>query len=433
MWMLYDVCPLTANHSSQHAKPCNPHNQSSLETMFETAIWSGDFYLHEWSDFHSYDTSPYGLKAFSMHFPGKLKVYRVAKTWLYLNTVDGHWFDSESEEGKLTTYAASLLREHLAHYSEPAIRLGLTPHAEDKAEVEKCLRKAVGAGYAVDRAYNLDYHAYIELYMVLDAQLRIPTVIFITVPDKEEIPASVQANIQSWRDANPGFDVVVHDDDDLEILVELLLPELQAAWPSLLKVQQADVYRFLVTTFLGGVYADSDTICKRPIMEWVADRPRGLIVGVEAQNIDTTGTRRHEGDRTVVFSQYAFATGAFHPVLIRMLHRIMDGEEGLLAAASPSLTPKDRLRAVLRTTGPTAWTDVAAEYLCYAKSGQALTPDVFWGGGRAPALHILPISAFGANQTHSGAPSADDADVFVLHKFKGSTAFSGEKWMTATE
>lgn len=401
--------------------------------MYETATWRGDFFLHDWSDFHAYDYVHYGLKSFSMHFPGKLKVYRVAKTWVYLNTVDGQRFDADSEEGTLTEYAARLLREHLAHYSEPAIRAGLKPHAGDNEDVEQCLRKAAAAGYAgVDLTYDEAFHAYTELYMVLDLLTGVPTVVFITVPDKTAIPEPVQANIQSWRDLNPGFEVVVHDDRDLEFLVMLLVPRLQETWPSLLKVQQADIYRFLVTAFLGGVYADSDTVCKTPVADWL-ERPMGLILGVEAQNVDTAGSHRHEGDRTVVFAQYAFATGAFHPVLIRMLHRIMGGREELLGAASPLLTPNDRLRAVLGTTGPTAWTDVVAEYFCYAQSGVALTPDVFWRGGGAPAIEILPIAAFGAGQTHSGAPAADHPNVLIYHKFKGSVVLRGEKWMQATE
>jgi hypothetical protein len=170
----------------------------------------------------------------------------------------------------------------------------------------------------------------------------------------------------------------------------------------------------------------------KPIVNWTAaDVQAGLIVGVEAQNVETE--RRHEGHRTVVFSQYVFAASAFHPVLARMLYRLMNGVETLLAAASPSLTPAERLSAVLRTTGPTAWTDVLAEYLCYAQSGHVLMPDALWRGGMAPALEVLPIAAFGAGQMHSDAPSAEDADVLVFHKFKGSVALRGENWMQATE
>jgi mannosyltransferase OCH1-like enzyme len=162
-----------------------------------------------------------------MHFPGKLKVYRVAKTWVYFHTLDTSSSNYDSEEAKLTEYAASLLRKHLANYSEPAILQGLTPHVEDKDEVEQCLRKAVAAGYEVNQVHDEKFHAYTELYMTLDSLVNVPTVIFFTVPDKTAIPSSVKASIQSWRDLDPGFNVAIHDTHDLETLVELLMPELQ--------------------------------------------------------------------------------------------------------------------------------------------------------------------------------------------------------------
>lgn len=88
--------------------------------------------------------------------------------------------------------------------------------------------------------------------MVLDSLTNIPSRVFVTVPDKAAVPESVQANIDSWRDLNPGFDVVVHDDADLEVLVRLLVPKLHGIWADLLNVQRADIYRFVTVTFVGG-------------------------------------------------------------------------------------------------------------------------------------------------------------------------------------
>jgi mannosyltransferase OCH1-like enzyme len=115
------------------------------------------------------------------------------------------------------------------------------------------MRTAAAAGYTGDQSgYDIDFHAYTELYMVLDALTNIPSRVFLTVPDKAAVPESVQANINSWRDLNPGYDVVVHDDADLEILVQLLMPELHDIWADLLNVQRADIYRFIVVAFFGG-------------------------------------------------------------------------------------------------------------------------------------------------------------------------------------
>jgi hypothetical protein len=99
------------------------------------------------------------------------------------------------------------------------------------------MRTAAAAGYTGDQSgYDIDFHAYTELYMVLDALTNIPSRVFLTVPDKAAVPESVQANINSWRDLNPGYDVV----------------ELHDIWADLLNVQRADIYRFIVVAFFGG-------------------------------------------------------------------------------------------------------------------------------------------------------------------------------------
>jgi len=111
--------------------------QSSLEAIYSAPSWQKDVFLHDWSAFHSYDSAPYRMRSFSMHFPGRLKVYRVAKTWVYLHTLGTHASVDDSEEAELTEYAAGLLRDYLAKYSEPATRLGFKPHPEEKGEVEQ--------------------------------------------------------------------------------------------------------------------------------------------------------------------------------------------------------------------------------------------------------------------------------------------------------
>ena len=188
----------------------------------------------------------------------------------------------------------------------------------------------------------------------------------------------------------------------------------------------------MVTAFLGGVYADSDTICAKPIEEWGVHRDETLVVGVEAQNVDTGGMELHEGARTVLFAQYVFASAAFHPGLLRMVHRLVDRKDSLVGAAAPALSPVERLRNVLATTGPVGFTDSLAEYMCYSFSHAARTPDNYYKGGEAPSMHVFGIAAFGAGQAHSASPPFTDPNVYVKHVFKGSLVLHGETWQQAT-
>ncbi len=118
---------------------------------------------------------------------------------------------------------------------------------------------------------------------------------------------------------------------------------------SLKQVQRADIYRFVVTTFLGGIYADIDTICKRPVESWGVNYDDSLILGVEAQNIQAAEGPLHEGPRKVLFAQYVFGSAAFHPAGLTLLKTNIANQEKLLNMSE--LNPADRLSTVLATTG----------------------------------------------------------------------------------
>jgi hypothetical protein len=107
----------------------------------------------------------------------------------------------------------------------------------------------------------------------------------------------------------------------------------------------------MVTLFLGGIYADSDTVCQKPIMEWGQMFDDSLILGVEAQNVDTGDHPLHEGARNVLVAQYVFGHAAMHPMALLNMRRILTYEKRLLEVADQNLPAVDRLKGVLATTG----------------------------------------------------------------------------------
>lgn len=408
----------------------NPE-QSALEAMYKAPAWQADMHLHDWAVMHAYDTCPFATNAFSMHFPGKLKNVRVPKVWTYFSLLPNapSW---AMDGGKgLTEYAAKLLRDYFARLtSSPAADHLFLPQPEGQLEVQQCLAKAERAAYHVQEAYDSVFHAYANSFDVTSYLTNIPAAIFITQPDKHQVPKSVADKIASWQVANPGYQIVLHNDADVAELVRRLVPDLFVNWSHLLKIQQADIYRYVVTCFLGGLYADSDTICVKPVAAWGVLPTDRLVLGVEAQNVDTKGGPLHEGSRRVFFAQFLFASAAFHPVTVNVLRRIQKDQASLFLLGDPGLDPRERLAGVLQTTGPVAWTDSIAEYMCYAT--QARTPDDFWQEGSFDGTHIFDVAAFGAGQFHSGSPPLSDSHVLVVHTFKGCMALHGDKWQMAT-
>ena len=54
-------------------------------------------------------------------------------------------------------------------------------------------------------------------------------------------------------------------------------------------VEQADVWRYLVLLFRGGVYLDTDVQCVTPFSQWQAalhsSQPAGLLIGLESVQV----------------------------------------------------------------------------------------------------------------------------------------------------
>ena len=82
-------------------------------------------------------------------------------------------------------------------------------------------------------------------------------------------PFVVRGCIDSWVKENPGWEVVVLDKDNLAEYVVLALPNEKLADISLTK--QSNLVRLQLLSQYGGVWADSTTLCMRPLDDWIDD------------------------------------------------------------------------------------------------------------------------------------------------------------------
>ncbi|KAK0543840.1 hypothetical protein OC846_004232 [Tilletia horrida] len=113
---------------------------------------------------------------------------------------------------------------------------------------------------------------------------------------------------------------------------------LAASWNTLDRgVMRADVWRYAILAFQGGLYSDLDTTSLQPVREWTSadkvvvwdvgappelrDGPPQLIVGLEA---DTLGVHGWEAywPRPIQIVQWTLAGAQAHPVLLDVLRRI---------------------------------------------------------------------------------------------------------------
>ncbi len=363
--------------SYAHYRDIENPEQSALEVLSAMPRWAPLFHLHSWRIFHAYDTCHGYQSAFSVHFPGGNKVARVGRAlaWWALHKPTDNRRDGGQQQQSLTTLfggqlstaqlAAAITKARLDLHN-PTVKIYDGP----RARVQQCLEANGRAGHIIppydggDSGDNRSLHRQVLEYDVAAYFFPIPSVIYLTVPDPDHLPATVAANVRRWRQMNPGFSVVVYGDAQVNSLAAEYLDMDPAVWRALTPVQRTDIWRYLVVFLFGGWYVDSDVECVRPITEWGHGPTATLVVGVEAESVRSPGPSSGGwGGRHVVLSQYAFGAAARHPALGATLRSILAQAQTLLQIGSTSITPEERLTLILSTTGPWAWSDAVAAYV----------------------------------------------------------------------
>lgn len=82
----------------------------------------------------------------------------------------------------------------------------------------------------------------------------------------DHLPNHLYLNTKTWQNLNPGWEYKYCDHNERQKMVKELCPEI---YDSYLKIwepmYEADVWRYIVVQKFGGVYADIDSICIKPL------------------------------------------------------------------------------------------------------------------------------------------------------------------------
>lgn len=141
----------------------------------------------------------------------------------------------------------------------------------------------------------------IQLPAVDNSPKLIPKLIHQTYKFKE-VPESVIPFMESWQRQNEGWEFRFYDDEACIQFVQREFPEYLEAYHSLPKdVERSDFFRYLVVLRLGGLYADIDTECRRPMDDIIQPRDT-MVVGWENEfsTLEEAGKRHYVRTRQVI-------------------------------------------------------------------------------------------------------------------------------------
>jgi mannosyltransferase OCH1-like enzyme len=201
----------------------------------------------------------------------------------------------------------------------------------------------------------------------------------------EFLPPRYRTCQESWKRMNPDLEYRFHDDAACEDLVRRHYPQYLGTYLDMDQpVQRADMFRYMAVHHHGGIYADMDTTCLKPLSPLFAAKDR-VVAAIEM----------HTPNYQIL--QWCFAARPGQPVFLRILdeivvrHRFMQGKP---------LRPQDRDHLVLWETGPALFT----EYLLKENK-------------RSPgAVTIHPRCTFGAYDLSSACLK----QAYLVHHFDGS-------------
>jgi mannosyltransferase OCH1-like enzyme len=176
----------------------------------------------------------------------------------------------------------------------------------------------------------------------------IPKLIWQTFKTKE-VPPELEIAHNSWITKNPKWKVNLYDDADIEeYIINNWNDRMLKFYKNLtIGAMKADLWRYLILTTHGGVYADLDSVCNKSINTWIYDydlndKKDVLLIAIEPQY--------------KYFCQWTILSTPNHPAMRHVSQYILSNYE------KNGINTKDP-QFVFNTTGPAIWSNAIKNYL----------------------------------------------------------------------
>lgn len=171
--------------------------------------------------------------------------------------------------------------------------------------------------------------------VLAEASHTIPYTIWMTSPT-HAISQHMAETSGSWKEQNPGHSWSLAVDEDIIRFLRSESVGLRDTVDMLMEkgaptVMLADIWRVAILYHYGGVYADFDTICKKPIESWLPPSVAAPELVLHANASAEYKSMKMDECSIVIgmehdahFCQWAFASTAGHPILARVLELIVE-------------------------------------------------------------------------------------------------------------
>jgi hypothetical protein len=162
-------------------------------------------------------------------------------------------------------------------------------------------------------------------------------------------PAAFTRWRETFRRHLPDWEQRLWDDDACLGLMRAHFPGAEARWRAIPRAaQRADVARYMIVAVHGGLYADMDCECRRPL-DFL--RPEDeLVVATELRTDSRKVRELYRTRRGLLHCQWAFLARPGHPFLHALVQEVLARLDRRMA--------DDLVAHLIDQTGPGAFTDV---------------------------------------------------------------------------
>ncbi|KAF4212832.1 hypothetical protein CNMCM8980_010088 [Aspergillus fumigatiaffinis] len=245
--------------------------------------------------------------------------------------------------------------------------------------------------------------------------------------DPQTWPQSIRQSTEKWLRAVEEDEMAyfLWDDEGINRFIKHFEPGLERQFYSLASnVERTDVFRVLVSKWIGGVYGDMDTEPLRKPKNWInasdiqpwrdpetgavyrSTNPVRAIVGLEADCPPDSDLYWRMGyTYPVQLTQWAFAWAPGHPILQMFIDRFSDATHEI---ASEAVDP-------LILTGPVAFTEAVQSWLMATTGLRWHAMTGLHDGGRIQGEANMAIWARNPRQTRL-------RDYFIERRARGGSS-----------
>jgi mannosyltransferase OCH1-like enzyme len=204
-----------------------------------------------------------------------------------------------------------------------------------------------------------DYYSHIE----------IPKIIIQTWKNKD-IPSKYHNDVNSIKQINPDYQIILFTDDDIVNFLTINYPEYYKTYVKLpVIIQKIDFFRYIAVYHYGGFYYDLDMTALESLDELLNYEcifPVDSIVTKENAYNDNNRFKKYYDDKQkIILGQYAFGAtikNEFIKSLIDTIHSNIDNYLETYYSNYKTLSENEKQKYVYQSTGPDFVTDVYMNY-----------------------------------------------------------------------